>query len=983
MAGGEILEEMERNIERLGSVSVCGDKNVSFTLTQEENVNSALSAKSKKIIRRSYEMGGNAVGLKQLYEGRIIELEEELQLEKEARMRVERERADCEFQLAELAERLEEAGGVTAVQLQLTRKHDAEVSKLRKEVDESNTEHELLAQSLRRKHQDAVAEMGDQIDHLTKLKAKLEKEKHAMRVDLDDLLAQLDISNKGKASAENMNKQLEASIAKMTVKMNDYTRQINDLSNAKGKIAAELGDCQRALEASEANFQQVNRVKTQLAAQYEEARAQYEEEAKQRNALVTQFRNLQQENDGLHGALKESEEQKAHLQSTVSKLNNDLQAMRMKYEAELTARAEEFEDMKRKLSIQLQETEEAYNGAMAKVSNLEKVRIRMASEIDALAADLDNANATIDGMLKKEKAMQRSIDELNMKLRDVQNELEASQREYKKLHGEHLGLRKAHEDALEAIEAVRRDLKHAQDEVAELSDALRAKDATIADLYKVKQRLEFEKEELHNVIADLEEKFKLETDKVVKLQAEIQNVRVTMEKALRAKEEELDKMRRDLLREMEQIQANLEIEIKLKNDALKIKKKLEMEYKELEYTLETANKTIADYLREIKKLESELGNMQAALDSETAQKEEARNQLTIVQKKLSAAYAELDELRAVLDATTRSKQSLEQELSEVQDRINDLNMQLGSLANAKRKIEGDYASLTSEYEEVMLRLRTQEETLMKAMNDAGRLADELRQEQEHSAMIEGLRKGLECQVRDLQTSLEEAEAIALRSGKKLVAKMEVRIRDLENDLNTEAKRHSETMNNAIRHERRAKELELQTEEDQKNMKRLQEMVEKLSNKVKLYKRKVEEAEEVACVSVGKARRFQQELEEAEERADNAENTVMTLRTRSTRSMSVSRYAGSIRAASIGRDFEEEDDSYSVSGSAYGAAAPYPSGPSVPRAQSSIPTSNYNSSIRATRTADLDDSKSQYSRKSYSGRTDVDSGRSTYRYSPDD
>ena len=58
------------------------------------------------------------------------------------------------------------------VQLQLTRKHDAEVSKLRKEVDESNTEHELLAQSLRRKHQDAVAEMGDQIDHLTKLKAK-------------------------------------------------------------------------------------------------------------------------------------------------------------------------------------------------------------------------------------------------------------------------------------------------------------------------------------------------------------------------------------------------------------------------------------------------------------------------------------------------------------------------------------------------------------------------------------------------------------------------------------------------------------------------------------------------------------------------------------------------------------------------------------------------------------------------------------------
>jgi len=846
-------------------------------------------------------MGANAVGIKQLYEGRIIELEEELQLEKEARMRVERERADCEFQLAELSERLEEAGGVTAVQLQLTRKHDTEVSKLRKEIDEANVEHELLAQSLRRKHQDAVAEMGDQIDHLTKLKAKLEKEKHALRVDVEDLVAQLDIANKGRASAENMNKQMEGSISKMTVKMNDYTRQINDLTGAKSKLANDVAELQRALEAAEANLAQLARVKTQIAAQYEEARAQYEEEAKQRNALVVTLRNVQQENEGLHGSIKDVEEQKAHLQSVVSKLNGDLQAMRIKYEAELTQRAEEFEDMKRRLSIQLQETEEAYNGALAKVSNLEKVRIRMTSEIDALAADLDNANATIDGLLKKEKGYQRSIDELNVKLRDLQTELESAQRDYKKLHGEHLGLRKVHEDALETIEALRRDLKHANDELSEAGDALRQRDAQIAELFKVKQRLEFEKEELENVISDLEDKFKTETDKVAKLQVEIQTVRVNMEKALRAKEEEADRMRRDLMREIDQVQSNLEIEVKLKNDALKIKKKLEMEYKELEYTLETANKTIADYLREIKKLEAEIGNFQAALDAEVAQKEDARNQLSITQKKLGQAHAELEELRGLLDATNRAKQSLEAELGDSQDRINDLNMQLGAMANAKRKIEGDYASLNSEYEEAMLRLRTQEETLMKAMNDAGRLADELRNEQEHSVQIEGLRKGLECQVRDLQVSLEEAEAIALRSGKKLVAKMEARIRDLENDLNTEAKRHSETMNSAVRHERRAKELELQTEEDQKNMKRLQEMVEKLSNKVKLYKRKVEEAEEVACVSVGKARRFQQELEEAEERADQAENTVLTLRTRSTRSMSVSRYGGgSVRAVSINR-----------------------------------------------------------------------------------
>jgi hypothetical protein len=43
MAGGEILEEMERNIERM---SVCTDKNVSFTMTQEDSANAKMSGGS-------------------------------------------------------------------------------------------------------------------------------------------------------------------------------------------------------------------------------------------------------------------------------------------------------------------------------------------------------------------------------------------------------------------------------------------------------------------------------------------------------------------------------------------------------------------------------------------------------------------------------------------------------------------------------------------------------------------------------------------------------------------------------------------------------------------------------------------------------------------------------------------------------------------------------------------------------------------------
>merc|ERR1711974_148264 len=64
----------------------------------------------------------------------------------------------------------------------------------------------------------------------------------------------------------------------------------------------------------------------------------------------------------------------------------------------------------------------------------------------------------------------------------------------------------------------------------------------------------------------------------------------------------------------------------------------------------------------------------------------------------------------------------------------------------------------------------------KAMVDAARLADELRGEQDVAQCHEKDRKLLECQSKDMQVRLDEAETNALKGGKKAMNKMETRIR---------------------------------------------------------------------------------------------------------------------------------------------------------------------------------------------------------------
>merc|ERR1712141_251535 len=65
-------------------------------------------------------------------QGRVEELEEELEAERQARAKAERQRSDLARELDELGDRLNEAGGATNAQVELNKKREAEVAKFRK-----------------------------------------------------------------------------------------------------------------------------------------------------------------------------------------------------------------------------------------------------------------------------------------------------------------------------------------------------------------------------------------------------------------------------------------------------------------------------------------------------------------------------------------------------------------------------------------------------------------------------------------------------------------------------------------------------------------------------------------------------------------------------------------------------------------------------------------------------------------------------------
>uniref|UniRef100_A0A452IZJ1 Myosin motor domain-containing protein n=1 Tax=Gopherus agassizii TaxID=38772 RepID=A0A452IZJ1_9SAUR len=812
-------------------------------------------------------------------QARIEELEEELEAERAARAKVEKQRAEVARELEELSERLEEAGGATAVQLEMNKKREAEFLKLRRDLEEATLQHESTAAALRKKHADTVAELGEQIDNLQRVKQKLEKEKSEMKMEVDDLSSNIEYLTKNKANAEKLCRTYEDQLSEAKSKVDELQRQLADVSTQRSRLQTENGELSRLLEEKESFINQLSRGKTSFTQTIEELKRQLEEETKSKNALAHALQASRHDCDLLREQYEEEVEAKGELQRTLSKANAEVAQWRTKYETDAIQRTEELEEAKKKLAIRLQEAEEAVEAAHAKCSSLEKTKHRLQTEIEDLSIDLERANSAAAALDKKQRNFDRILAEWKQKYEETQAELEASQKESRSLSTELFKLKNAYEESLDNLETLKRENKNLQEEIADLTDQISLSGKTIHELEKVKKALESEKTDIQAALEEAEGALEHEESKTLRIQLELSQIKADVERKLAEKDEEFENLRRNHQRAMESMQATLDAEAKARNEAIRLRKKMEGDLNEMEIQLSHANRQAAESQKLVRQLQAQIKDLQIELDDTLRHNDDLKEQAAALERRNNLLLAEVEELRAALEQAERGRKLAEQELLEATERVNLLHSQNTGLINHKKKMEADLAQLSSEVEEAVQECRNAEEKAKKAITDAAMMAEELKKEQDTSAHLERMKKNMEQTIKDLQMRLDEAEQIALKGGKKQIQKLEARVRELEGELDIEQKKNAETQKGIRKYERRVKELTYQTEEDRKNLARMQDLIDKLQSKVKSYKRQFEEAEQQANSNLVKYRKVQHELDDAEERADIAETQVNKLRSR--------------------------------------------------------------------------------------------------------
>jgi len=813
------------------------------------------------------------------HQGRVEELEEELEAERQARAKAERQRSDLARELEELGERLDEAGGATAAQMELNKKREAEVGKLRKDLEEANIQQEAVLANLKKKHQDAIQEMSEQIDQLSKMKSKIEKDKSKIQHEIGDARAAADEIGRAKASSEKSNKNLINSLNDLSKKVEEANMTLGDFESQKRKLAAENSDLLRGAGEINNNVNMLQKMKVSLQSSLEDAKRIADDEARERSLLLGKFKNLEHELDGMKENLDEESSSREDVNRQTNKAEGEAFMWRSKYESEAVAKAEELEMTKMKLQARLTEAENTIENLNCKLTQVEKAKQKIHAEIEEMGVNLDQAQILNNQMEKKARQFDKIVAEWKRKVDGMSMDLDVAQKDCRNASSELFRVKAAYEESVAQLDEVRRENKSLSNEIKDIMDQISEGGRSIHEIDKIRKRLEAEKLELQAALEEAEGALEQEENKVLRAQLELTQVRQEIERRIVEKEEEFMGIKKNMSKAIEGMQSALETESKGKAEALRMKKKLESDVGELEMSLEHANASNVETQKSIKKYQLQIRDAQAKLEAEQRDKEVARDQLVAVDRKAHAMQNALEEARTLLEQADRNRRVAETELSDVNEGLSEATVQNQAIAAAKRKLESEMQTLHADLDEMSSEAKLCEDKAAKAMVDAARLADELRTEQDAAQCTEKQRRLLEAQTKDMQQRLDEAETNALKGGKKAMNKMETRIRELESELDAENRRMADAQKNLRRSERRIKELTFASDEDRKNHERMQGLIDNLQGKIKTYKKQLEEAEEIAALNLAKFRKVMGSLAESEERADINEQALAKSRAR--------------------------------------------------------------------------------------------------------
>ncbi|XP_060020541.1 myosin-9 [Lagenorhynchus albirostris] len=809
-------------------------------------------------------------------ESQISELQEDLESERAARNKAEKQKRDLGEELEALKTELEDTLDSTAAQQELRSKREQEVNILKKTLEEEAKTHEAQIQEMRQKHSQAVEELAEQLEQTKRVKANLEKAKQTLENERGELANEVKVLLQGKGDSEHKRKKVEAQLQELQVKFTEGERVRTELADKVSKLQVELDNVTGLLTQSDSKSSKLTKDFSSLESQLQDTQELLQEENRQKLSLSTKLKQVEDEKNSLKEQLEEEEEAKRNLEKQIATLHAQVTDMRKKVEDGVGC-LETAEEAKRKLQKDLEGLSQRYEEKVAAYDKLEKTKTRLQQELDDLLVDLDHQRQSVSNLEKKQKKFDQLLAEEKTISAKYAEERDRAEAEAREKETKALSLARALEEAVEQKAELERLNKQFR---AEMEDLMSSKDdvgKSVHELEKSKRALEQQVEEMKTQLEELEDELQATEDAKLRLEVNLQAMKAQFERDLQGRDEQSEEKKKQLVRQVREMETELEDERKQRSMAVAARKKLEMDLKDLEAHIDSANKNRDEAIKQLRKLQAQMKDCVRELEDTRASREEILAQAKENEKKLKSMEAEMIQLQEDLAAAERAKRQAQQERDELADEMANSSGKGALALEEKRRLEARIAQLEEELEEEQGNTELVNDRLKKANLQIDQINTDLNLERSHAQKNENARQQLERQNKELKVKLQEMEGTVKSKYKASITALEAKIAQLEEQLDNETKERQAASKQVRRAEKKLKDVLLQVDDERRSAEQYKDQADKASTRLKQLKRQLEEAEEEAQRANASRRKLQRELEDATETADAMNREVSSLK----------------------------------------------------------------------------------------------------------
>ncbi|KAM4021870.1 myosin-9 isoform 1-T1 [Anomaloglossus baeobatrachus] len=811
-------------------------------------------------------------------ESQITELQEDLESERAARSKAEKQKRDLGEELEALKTELEDTLDSTAAQQELRSKREQEVTQLKKSLDEEARVHEAQIQELRQKHSQAVEELSEQLEQTKRVKANLEKAKQALDSERNELANEVKALLQGKGDSEHKRKKVETQLQELQVKVTEGDRVRAEQSEKANRLQVELDNVTGLLSQADSKSIKFSKDFSTMESQLQDTQELLQEETRQKLGLSTKLKQMEDEKNGFIEQLEEEEEAKRNLLKQISTLQAQMVDMKKKMEESIGS-LDCTEEQKKKMQKELEASNQRFEEKAAAYDKLEKTKTRLQQELEDISVDLDHQRQIVSNLEKKQKKFDQMLGEEKTISAKYAEERDRAEAEAREKETKALSLARSLEEALELKAELERQNKQLRTEMEDLVSSKDDVGKSVHELEKSKRALEQQGEEMKTQLEELEDELQATEDAKLRLEVNLQAMKAQFDRDLQGRDEQSEDKKKQLVRQVKEMETELEDERKQRSLAVASRKKLEMDLKDLEGQIDSANKNREEAIKQLRKLQAQVKDYQRDLEDTRASRDDILSQAKENEKKLKSLEAEMIHMQEELAAAERVKRQAQQERDELSDEIANSNGKGALALEEKRRLESRIAQLEEELEEEQGNTELANDRLRKATLQVDQMNADLNAERSNAQKNENARQQLDRQNKELKTKIQELESSVKSKFKASITALEAKIVQLEEQLDAETKERQSASKQVRRTEKKLKDVLMQIDDERRNSEQYKDQAEKNNVRLKQLKRQVEEAEEEAQRANALRRKLQRELEDATETADAMNREVNTLKSK--------------------------------------------------------------------------------------------------------